>query len=92
MPTPRRTLRTLAVAAVCLSANAALACPMCKAAAEADDKLPRAFMASILFMLAVPFTLATGFGVAFYRLSQQRPVEGVEPEGYSSDDDIERFA
>ncbi|MDQ3329854.1 MAG: hypothetical protein M3552_04265, partial [Planctomycetota bacterium] len=48
----------------------AWACPMCKAAAEADPKLPTAFMASILFMMAMPFTLMICFGVAFYRLSK----------------------
>ncbi|MFH5804147.1 hypothetical protein [Alienimonas sp. DA493] len=50
---------------------AAEACPMCKAAAESDDRLPRAFFASILFMMGMPVALATGFGVAFWRLSRQ---------------------
>ena len=51
------------------------ACPMCQIANEskADDALPRAYMYSILFMLAVPTSLATAFGVGFYRLSQQQP-------------------
>lgn len=61
--------------AVLLTADAAWACPMCKAAAEADPRLPRAFMASILFMLAMPFTLLTCFGVGFYRLSKRRPTD-----------------
>lgn len=56
-----------------LTTDVASACPMCKAAAESDPKLPNAFMASILFMLAMPFTLATCFGVAFYRLSKKMP-------------------
>jgi hypothetical protein len=56
---------------VALSSDAAWACPMCKAAAEADPKLPTAFMASILFMLGMPFTLLTCFGVGFYRLSKK---------------------
>ena len=51
--------------------SAAEACPMCKAAAEADDRLPRAFFASILFMMAMPAALFTGFGIAFWRLSRQ---------------------
>jgi hypothetical protein len=59
--------------AVILTTDAAWACPMCKAAAEADPRLPRAFMASILFMLAMPFTLLTCFGIGFYRLSKRRP-------------------
>ena len=59
-----------AALAVLLAPEVALACPSCKAAAEADPKLPNAFLASSLFMLAMPVTLATCFGVAFYRLSQ----------------------
>ena len=61
----------LAAAVVLLSADAALACPMCKEAAEADPRLPRAFFASILFMLSMPFALLTAFGVGFYRLSKR---------------------
>ena len=49
----------------------ALACPMCQLAAESDDRLPRAYMYSILFMLSVPATIATGFGVSLYRLSKK---------------------
>jgi hypothetical protein len=67
---------------VALSSDAAWACPMCKAAAEADPKLPTAFMASILFMLAMPFTLLTCYGVGFYRLSkkaQMSPTHSVNP-------------
>lgn len=60
--------------AVICTADVAMACPMCKAAAESDPKLPNAFLASILFMLAMPFTLATCFGVAFYRLSKKGPL------------------
>ena len=57
---------------------AAEACPMCKAAAEADDRLPRAFFASILFMMGVPAVLFCGFGLAFWRLS--KVADGWEPE------------
>jgi hypothetical protein len=53
----------------------AMACPMCKQANEQDEATPRAFMYSILFMLAVPATLFTGFGIGFYRLSK-RPSAG----------------
>lgn len=67
----RHILIASAAALVAFSTDAAWACPMCKAAAEADPKLPTAFMASILFMMAMPFTLMTCFGVAFYRLSKQ---------------------
>ena len=52
----------------------AVACPMCKEANEADAAAnrPKAYMYSILFMLAMPATLLTGFGVGFYRLSRQQ--------------------
>ncbi|MFG0331780.1 MAG: hypothetical protein ACF8TS_00335 [Maioricimonas sp. JB049] len=54
----------------------AQACPMCKVAnesgengsASATSSVPRAYMYSILFMLTMPATLMTGFGIGFYRL------------------------
>lgn len=49
----------------------AQACPSCKAANESDTRLPTAYMYSILFMLAMPATVFTGFGISFYRLSQK---------------------
>lgn len=77
--------------AVLLTVDAAWACPMCKAAAEADPRLPRAFMASILFMLSMPFALTAVFGVAFYRLSKRMPKLDAEseprPSGSGSDAD-----
>jgi hypothetical protein len=51
-------------------ASAAWACPMCKLANETQSALPKAYQASILFMLGVPATVAAGFGVGFYRLSR----------------------
>lgn len=78
-PLFRRLLTATFTLAVLLTADAAWACPMCKAAAEADPRLPRAFMASILFMLAMPFTLLTCFGVGFYRLSKRRPADEAAP-------------
>lgn len=58
-------------------ATNAYACPMCKIAHEdaldpAVAARPRAYMYSILFMLAMPAGLATTFGVTFYRLSKQQ--------------------
>lgn len=47
------------------------ACPMCKNANETDDHRPRAYMISILFMLAVPATIFTGLSVGLYRLSKR---------------------
>ncbi len=54
------------------------ACPMCRAANESDEALPRAYMYSILFMLAVPATLFTGFSIGFYRLSKRQSVMPAE--------------
>lgn len=63
----------LAMLAISLD-NSAQACPMCRLANESkkDNALPRAYMYSILFMLGVPTSVATGFGIGFYRLSKKR--------------------
>ena len=57
------------------SLSTAVACPSCKAANESDTRRPRAYMYSILFMLAMPATVFTGFGVSFYRLSKKAQQE-----------------
>lgn len=65
-----------------LSAPTAEACPMCQAANEdgqvegfdgppAMTSVPRAYMYSILFMLAVPVVLFASFAIGFYRLSKR---------------------
>ena len=61
------------------------ACPMCRAANETNDALPRAYMFSILFMLAVPATLLTGYGVGFYRLSKRQQDELGTTNEFSDD-------
>jgi len=48
------------------------ACPLCKAANEADQNgepntKPMAYMYSILFMLAMPATLLGSYGLIFWR-------------------------
>lgn len=53
------------------------ACPMCQVANEDETNAasmarPRAYMYSILFMLAMPASIFTVFGVSLYRLSQKR--------------------
>ena len=48
----------------------AAACPSCKAANETESLRPRAYMYSILFMLAMPTTVFAGFGFCFYRMSR----------------------
>jgi|GEM_PF-6209322 len=46
---------------------------MCSVANESknDNRLPRAYMYSILFMLAVPASLASGLGYSLYRISKR---------------------
>lgn len=69
-----------------IGATPVSACPMCKYAnennqqSEAERARPKAYMYSILFMLAMPMTLATGYGVAFYRMSRkQQELMSIEP-------------
>ena len=62
------------------------ACPMCKAANETDDNLPRAYMYSILFMLAIPATLFTGFGIGIYRLNKREERLVQEDDAATVDD------
>ena len=56
------------------AATVAQACPMCKYANEAKQAdetanlRPKAFMYSILFMLSMPPTIFTIFGLSFYRM------------------------
>ena len=56
----------------------ASACPMCKEANEVDDRRPKAYMYSILFMLAMPASIFTGFGISFYRLSKKQDAINAE--------------
>jgi hypothetical protein len=76
-----RPIRALCLAASLIagiaSASSAHACPMCKVALEEDPNpeakaRPKAYMYSILFMLSMPATLLTAFGISFYRLSRQQ--------------------
>ena len=67
----------LALALLSSAATVAQACPMCKYANEAKqhdeaaNRRPKAFMYSILFMLSMPPTIFTVFGISFYRLNKQ---------------------
>ncbi len=73
-----RRLRSIVIAASLLVASGALplltasadACPNCKAANETDSRRPRAYMYSILFMIGMPATIFTGFGLSFYRMTR----------------------
>ena len=60
------------------------ACPLCKAANESDqdgevNTKPRAYMYSILFMLAMPATLLGSYGAIFYRISRSAAADDVAP-------------
>ena len=68
--------------------EAARACPMCRAANETESSLPLAYMYSILFMLAVPASVLTGFGIGFYRLSKKQQAD-LEAGGFRDKDDLE---
>ena len=75
------TASIFALAAMGSVASVAHACPMCKFANEADqpdeaaNRRPKAFMYSILFMLSMPPTIFTAFGMYFYQLRKQAQVE-----------------
>jgi hypothetical protein len=66
------------------SAGPVQACPMCKAANEADqgdgeaNLKPRAYMYSILFMISMPATLLGAFGFTFWRLSRRTGLDGAD--------------
>lgn len=70
----------LLVAFACIMTMSADAygCPNCKLANESDSALPRAYMYSILFMIGMPATIFTGFGISFYRLSRKAQLEADE--------------
>lgn len=72
----RRILMT-GILAVTLTGSAAMACPNCKLANETESNRPRAYMYSILFMIGMPATIFTGFGISFYRMTRnaQRAAE-----------------
>lgn len=65
----------------------ASACPLCKEANETNPALPRAYMYSIIFMLAVPATVLTGFGIGFYRLAKSAKAAQAEAEQTNELDD-----
>jgi hypothetical protein len=71
-----------------LFAAAAQACPMCSQSIAEEDLLPHAYMYSIVFMLAMPATVFTGFGtmifLKFRRFNSEQPV------GFAGDDLVAR--
>ena len=67
------------------SAGPLSACPMCKLANETSSRLPTAYMYSILFMMSMPATLVTGFGIGFYRLSRRAAEEAQAAAAWDTD-------
>ncbi len=89
----RRILLSTVIALTALGFSAATpvaeACPLCKYANEeggetgsmeaaARNARPKAYMYSILFMLGMPVTLLSGFGIAFYRMHRQQQAQLAE--------------
>ncbi len=78
-------------AAVLGFGSTAMACPNCKFANETESNRPKAYMYSILFMIGMPATIFTGFGISFYRMirkSEQeslRQIAGAQMSGAESD-------
>ena len=58
----------------------------CKAANDQNDARPRAYMVSILFMLAVPACLFSGLGIGLYRLNRSE-AERLEAAGPAVSDE-----
>ncbi len=71
----QRLLRSCVLAVVLTGASGlsatAMACPNCKNANETDSNRPRAYMYSILFMIGMPATIFTTFGISFYRMTKK---------------------
>lgn len=53
--------------AFALGSASASACPMCNQSIANENAMPRAYMYSILFMLGMPATVFTGFGIFLHR-------------------------
>jgi len=70
----------------CLSLPvSAIACPNCKFANETESNRPRAYMYSILFMIGMPATIFTGFGISFYRMTKKAQLEAMLQDEASGD-------
>lgn len=67
----RSCILAIVMTGACGFSSSALACPNCKAANETDSNRPRAYMYSILFMIGMPATIFTTFGISFYRMTKK---------------------
>ena len=65
-----------------------VACPSCKNANETDTRRPTAYMYSILFMLGMPATIFSCFGIAFYRMSRREMLAQMAAEDGSVPDPL----
>lgn len=67
--------------------DSAEACPLCKAAAEEDSNQAKAYMYSILFMLAVPGMIFGGLTAGLIRLGlkEAKAMKEFEAEGPQSE-------
>lgn len=86
MRTSARILTLSAALLICLGVfspmtSTAAACPNCKLANETDDRRPKAYMYSILFMIGMPATIFTGFGLSFYRMARNERMVNDEGDG-----------
>lgn len=73
----KRAVATLAIV-LSVGSGSALACPNCKLGNETESGRPRAYMYSILFMIGMPATIFTGFGISFYRMVKQANLEAAQ--------------
>ena len=67
----RRILLLLVIGLVLSGPAAAHACPNCREGLSGEERLPQAYMYSILYMLSMPAMLFAGFGLGFYRLAKR---------------------
>jgi hypothetical protein len=88
-----RIIAAVAIVAVFALASPASACPSCKGAVEANDHataghVGAGFSYSVLFMMAMPFMLAGGFGLACWmhlrKMAQPAQFGGSLPHGQAS--------
>lgn len=76
----RSCVLAIVLTGACGFSSSVLACPNCKAANETDSNKPRAYMYSILFMIGMPATIFTTFGISFYRMTKNAELAAQEAE------------
>lgn len=71
-------LTAMLVSFAVVGVSDATACPNCKFANETESNRPKAYMYSILFMIGMPATIFTGFGISFYRMTRKAQLAALE--------------